>query len=256
MLYSNMGASISVAAPRQAGGDLPISPVILVENLVFQWKKSANPLLDIPSFAIAPQERFFLLGGSGSGKSTLLAILAGVLAPQQGVVQVLATDLAAIPSSRRDCFRADHFGVIFQQFNLIPSLSMLDNVTLPCHFSAIRKKRAEENAGTPANEARRLLKKLGLSDELIKQPVSHLSVGQQQRVAAARALIGAPEIIIADEPTSALDTDRRNDFLELLFTQCEAAKSTLVFVSHDMALASSFDRTVALAAINRRGEML
>ncbi|HSM23175.1 MAG TPA: ATP-binding cassette domain-containing protein, partial [Rubrivivax sp.] len=146
---------------------------------------------------------------------------------------------------RRDAFRADHVGYVFQQFNLLPYLSVLDNVRLPCRFSRRRAARA------PADAAEHLLARVGLAEALWRRPAAQLSVGQQQRVAAARALIGAPELVIADEPTSALDTDLREAFMDLLLEACAGAGSTLVFVSHDDRLAARFDRRLELPAINR-----
>jgi putative ABC transport system ATP-binding protein len=142
-------------------------------------------------------------------------------------------------------------GYIFQQFNLLPYLSVLDNVLLPCRFSALRRERAMHDAGTPVASAQQLLQRVGLTPALWARPAAQLSVGQQQRVAAARALIGRPEVLIADEPTSALDADRREGFMALLLEACHAAGSTLVFVSHDERLAARFDERLSLAAVNR-----
>jgi putative ABC transport system ATP-binding protein len=152
--------------------------------------------------------------------------------------------------SARDRFQADHMGVIFQMFNLVPYLSVVENVTLPCRFSRRRAARTTDGGG-PQSEALRLLSRLGISDPLLQRPVTDLSVGQQQRVAAARALMGAPEVIIADEPTSSLDAGHRRSFIRLLFEECDKAKATLIFVSHDTSLAPLFHRTVQLNAINQ-----
>jgi putative ABC transport system ATP-binding protein len=225
--------------------------VIALESVLFRWNKTQAACLDIARFAIDEGERVFLHGPSGSGKSTLLALLGGVLVPQQGTVRVLGTDLAALSASARDRFRVDHIGFIFQQFNLIPYLSVLDNVLLPCRFSARRSQRAAASPRALQEEGARLLDHLGLGAELRQRPVTALSVGQQQRVAAARALIGKPEIVIADEPTSALDAARQNDFLDLLLKECAATQSTLLFVSHDHRLAAHFTREVALLDVNR-----
>jgi putative ABC transport system ATP-binding protein len=192
----------------------------------------------------------FLYGPSGGGKSTLLGLLAGVLLPREGSVSLLGTRWAALSGARRDAFRADHVGYIFQQFNLLPYLSVLDNVLLPCRFSGLRRQRATAAAGSPQAAAARLLQRVGLSQALWARPASQLSVGQQQRVAAARALIGQPELVIADEPTSALDTALRDSFMGLLLQQCDDAGSTLVFVSHDDRLAALFDHSVSLPGIN------
>ncbi len=225
-------------------------PVIDIENLAFAWKGGPQ-VLNVPSFRLEAGERVFLRGPSGSGKSTLLGLIAGVLAPQQGSVRVLGEDMTSLSASRRDRLRADHVGVIFQMFNLVPYLSVTGNVLLPLRFSPARRKAAGSDA---EGEARRLLARLGLEDErLLARRVSDLSVGQQQRVAAARALIGAPDLIIADEPTSALDADARDRFIALLSEEVTRFGASLLFVSHDASLASLFTRAVDLAAINRAG---
>lgn len=191
-------------------------------------------------------------GPSGSGKSTLLSLLAGVVTPQDGKVRVLGSDLGALGGAARDRLRADHIGFIFQMFNLIPYLSVVENVGLPCGFSERRRTNAIRTGASVEAEATRLLEHLHMaSADLLRRPVTELSVGQQQRVAAARALIGAPELVIADEPTSSLDTDRRAAFLDLLFRECERERATLIFVSHDASLASRFDRSIPFAEINR-----
>jgi putative ABC transport system ATP-binding protein len=225
-------------------------PVIEIENVTFAWKQGPR-VLDVPAFRMDAGERVFLRGPSGSGKSTLLGLIAGVLAPQSGEVRVMDQDMAALTPARRDRLRADHVGVIFQMFNLVPYLSVTGNVLLPLRFSAARRKAAGSD---PEGEARRLLARLGLTDDaLLKRRVSDLSVGQQQRVAAARALIGAPGLIIADEPTSALDADARDRFIALLSEEVANSQASLLFVSHDASLAPLFSRAVDLAAINRAG---
>lgn len=220
--------------------------VIDIQNLIFQWPGRQGFRLSIPRFQIERGERVFLQGASGSGKSTLLSLLGGVLVPQQGQLQVLDTDLTALSSSARDRFRVDHVGLLFQQFNLVPYLSVRENVLLPCRFSQRRRGRALEVADTIEQSADRLLSQLGLDLALARQPVTALSVGQQQRVAAARALMGHPELIIADEPTSALDADRQAEFLEVLLGRCDDENVTLIFVSHDQRLAQHFSRSVNL----------
>jgi putative ABC transport system ATP-binding protein len=189
----------------------------------------------------------FVHGPSGSGKSTLLSLLAGVVVPRQGLLRLLGTETPRLAGAERDAFRADHLGIVFQMFNLVPYLSVLENVTLPCRFSARRRRQADARGG-PEREAARLLDHLDLGAEArSRRAVTRLSVGEQQRVAAARALMGRPEIVLADEPTSSLDADRREAFLRLLFRECEGEGATLVFVSHDRALQGLFDRAIALA---------
>ena len=179
-------------------------------------------------------------------------LLGGVVIPEAGTVSVGGVDIAALPAARRDAFRADRVGFIFQMFNLVPYLSLLDNAALPCRFSAARRERAEASGGSVETEAARLLSRMGLDIAALGgRPVTELSVGQQQRVAAARALIGAPGLVVADEPTSALDADVRRIFLDLLFAEVAAAGSTLLFVSHDAALEAAFDRVVTLSDVNR-----
>ncbi|WP_127474607.1 ABC transporter ATP-binding protein [Sulfurivermis fontis] len=225
---------------------------IALADVRFRWRPQGPRVLDIPALAVARGERLFLRGPSGSGKSTLLGLLGGVMVPQQGEVAVLGRPLHAMGGAARDRFRADHIGYIFQMFNLVPYLSVVDNVLLPCRFSRLHAQRVAARGDAHA-QARRLLAHLGLDGDLLSRAVTELSVGQQQRVAAARALLGAPELIIADEPTSALDADHRAAFVELLLDECAALGSTLVFVSHDRALEPLFHRALCLEEINRAG---
>ena len=206
------------------------------------------------SFALPARQRILLIGPSGSGKSTFLSLLCGILAPQSGSIEMLGTDITKLGASARDGFRAEHFGIIFQMFNLLPYGTVIDNVLLPLSFAPGRRKRATAKLSAE-EEAARLLDRLGLEASLARgRSAANLSVGQQQRVAAARALIGAPELIVADEPTSALDRNRQDAFLDLLFTEAGAAGATLIMVSHDESLAARFDRVVRLDEIARVGE--
>ena len=232
----------------------PRSTVIELNNVQFSWNKN-SPVLDIQELKVNAGEKVFIRGPSGSGKTTLLGLLGGVLVPEQGTVNVLETDLRGLSPAQRDYFRANHIGFIFQMFNLIPYLSLIENITLPLGFADKRQGRVNNSGLNARAEATRLLSHLGLQDaEQLRRQVTELSIGQQQRVAAARALIGQPELIIADEPTSALDTDTREAFIKLLFSEVEAAGSTLVFVSHDRTLEKLFDRTIALPEINRASQ--
>jgi putative ABC transport system ATP-binding protein len=227
-------------------------PLIELSNVRFSWAPASPDVIDIESLVIPEAQRVFLRGPSGSGKSTLLSLLAGVNVPDAGAIRIIGQDLGRMGRAQRDRFRADHIGFIFQMFNLIPYLSVLENVCLPCGFSRRRCQRAMADGAGIEAEAVRLLTHLHMGDAvLLRRPVTELSVGQQQRVAAARALIGAPELVIADEPTSSLDEDRRSAFLDLLFRECEKRQTTLVFVSHDARLGTRFDRVIALEAINR-----
>ncbi|CAM3665187.1 ATP-binding cassette domain-containing protein [Parendozoicomonas haliclonae] len=226
-------------------------PVVQLHNTVFCWTQD-KPVLKISELSLFAGEKVFIRGPSGSGKTTLLGLLGGVLTPTDGTVHVLGSDLPRLSPSRRDHFRAEHIGFLFQMFNLIPYLSVIENVVLPLGFSKTRLKKVTAKGTTQEQEALRLLGHLGLNDpQLLKRPVTELSIGQQQRVAAARALIGSPELVIADEPTSALDTEAREAFIKLLFHECDAADSTLIFVSHDPALEPLFDRSLSLPDLNQ-----
>ena len=223
---------------------------IRFSNAVFAYR-SGPAVLDIADFRVEAGERVFLEGPSGSGKSTLLGLVGGILMPTGGVVEVLGEQLADLGPSRRDRFRADRVGFVFQMFNLLPYLSLVDNVLLPCRFSAARAAAARSGSESAHAEAVRLLERLGLAGKaFLERSVTELSIGQQQRVALARALIGGPSLIVADEPTSSLDAPTRLKFVDLLLEECSRAGSTVVFVSHDPSLASSFERSVRMADIN------
>lgn len=228
-----------------------MSNVLQMSSVTFRWPGRESFGLAVDSFTLAEGEKLLLVGPSGSGKSTLLSLVAGIVAPQTGRIAVLDTDIARLGASARDRFRAEHIGVIFQMFNLLPYGSVIDNVLLPLSFAPQRRARAG-GPGGERQEAQRLLERLGLDAALIAQrSAASLSVGQQQRVAAARALIGRPALIIADEPTSALDRNRQTAFLDLLFAETAAAKAGLMMVSHDETLAPRFDRTARLDEIAR-----
>jgi putative ABC transport system ATP-binding protein len=221
--------------------------IIELNDLRYHWPNKAEPTIDIQYFSVKKGEKLFIKGSSGSGKSTLLSLLAGIITPTSGHIHILSQELNSLTNTQKDRFRADHIGYIFQQFNLIPYLSVLQNVLLPCQFSSRRAMNVGPDLFT---EAKRVLQQLHLPIECIDTPVTELSIGQQQRVAAARALIGRPEILIADEPTSALDHDNRTAFIQLLMSECEASDTTLLFVSHDPSLEPLFDRSVRLEQIN------
>ena len=243
-----MTTAPAVRAADVAGTDGSATAVLL-RDVRFAYRTGAD-VLHVPALAVPRGERVFVFGPSGSGKTTLLGLMAGVLRATAGTVQVLGRDLGALSGAERDAFRAEHVGYVFQQFNLIPYLSVRENVTLPARLSA--RRRARLQGESPDAAAAHLADRLGIR-ELLDERVTALSVGQQQRVAAARALLGRPELVIADEPTSALDADRREAFLALLFASCAEAGSTLVFVSHDRALEPLFDRALSLPELNVLG---
>lgn len=219
------------------------APVLSLEEIEFAWP-GAPPLLQIEAARVAPGERVFVAGASGSGKSTLLGLVATIHLPSRGVVRLFGRDTRSLRAAERDRLRGEQLGVVFQQFNLLPYLEVLDNVLLPLGFAPARRRRLRS---APGDEARRLLQELDVAEESWRRPAAALSVGQQQRVAVARALLGRPPLLLCDEPTSALDADSRDRFLELLIRECDAAGAALIFVSHDRALAGPFDRCWEMA---------
>lgn len=222
--------------------------LITIRDLSYTYAGQSNPTLHVPEFTVKKSEELFLYGPSGSGKTTLLEILSGVLRPTGGTVQILGRELTKMSDSERDAFRAEHMGYVFQSFNLIPYLSVRENIELPLHLSPARKARL----GSVDTEMviRALCGNLGISD-LLEKGVTELSVGQQQRVAVARALLGKPDLLLADEPTSALDADHREKFLKLLFELSELYGTTVLFVSHDRSIEKLFSRSISLESINK-----
>ncbi|SFB77069.1 ABC transporter ATP-binding protein [Tropicimonas isoalkanivorans] len=216
----------------------------------FRWPGRASFAIDVPAFRLEQGESVLLLGESGSGKSTLLSLTCGIVAAQAGRIMVAGTDIASLRTGARDRFRAEQIGVIFQQFNLLPYARVLDNILLPLRFAPVRRARA----GDGHAEAEKLCESLGLPARVLSSAAGRLSVGQQQRVAVARALIGRPPLIVADEPTSALDAATQDSFLHLLFAQVREAGSSLLMVSHDERLGSRFDRVIHLeSVVNTQG---
>lgn len=225
----------------------PEAPALSLKDVRFRWPGRASFGLSVPGFRVAPGESVLLIGESGSGKSTLLSLICGIVTAEAGQVCVGGTDIAALRAGARDRFRAERIGVIFQQFNLLPYASVTDNILLPLRFAPERRRRVAEARA----ESARLCAALDLAEDIPGTAAGRLSVGQQQRVAVARALIGEPPLIVADEPTSALDAATQDSFLGLLFGQVAATKSSLLMVSHDERLGGRFDRVVPLAEIAR-----
>lgn len=223
-------------------------PTLAIRDLKFFWPGEKTPQLDIEDFSISKGDHTLLMGPSGVGKSTFLNLLAGVLGGATGELRILGTDILSLSAAKKDRLRANEIGYIFQRFNLVPYLSVLDNTLLPCRLGP---KRAKNIAGSLKAEAERLLGELGLAKSLYHQKASRLSVGQQQRVAAARSLLGAPPLILADEPTSSLDEENQQRFLDTLLDAASKAGSTILLVSHDSRLKTSFDTVVDLRSLNR-----
>lgn len=222
---------------------------IQLNDVKFSYNKIQDrPVLDIPEWSVGMNEQVFIHGRSGSGKSTLLNLLSGILRCSSGCVSVMGQSLGKMSARQRDRFRADHIGYIFQQFNLIPYLNAVDNVRLAIRFS-----KKTTHSELLDSEIKTLLMTFGISEEHWKRPVSTLSIGQQQRIAIARAMINKPQLLIADEPTSSLDQNNRDVFMVELLKLVKAQRITLLFVSHDVSLASYFNRVDSLSDINRAG---
>lgn len=218
-----------------------------IQNLSFTYPGTERPVLDIPRWQVTRGQRLFLQGASGCGKSTLLNLLAGIMTLDKGSLRVLGAETKRMSGRQRDRFRAQHIGVVFQQFNLINYLSVGDNLRLASRFGNSRKDSLDVRIRT-------LFDSLCLPADLIARPANSLSVGQQQRVAIARALVNEPEILLVDEPTSALDSDASAAFMQLLLKLCGETKSTLVFVSHDRSLSQYFNERIDLRDLNSARE--
>lgn len=223
------------------------SLAINLSDVLFQYDTTKNNAVFIATnWTLQRGEKIFIQGASGSGKSTLLNLLAGVLEPQKGEVSLLNQPFSVLPAKKRDKFRAEHIGVVFQQFNLIPFLTVLQNVQVAAYFGTSQVSSVETKLSS-------LLEKLSLPLSVLHQKASELSVGQQQRVAIARALINEPEILLVDEPTSALDSAARDAFMEVLLELCEINNTTLIFVSHDQYLQHCFNTVLNIEEVLQRG---
>ena len=218
---------------------------IRLDSVRFYWSKNRDFKIFIPELKISEGEKVLLLGESGSGKTTLLSLISGFLSPISGDIYLNEKNINSLSARNRDQYRSDNIGIIFQQFNLLPYANVIDNIILPLYFSKVRASKIINQKETAVN----LCKSLRLPDTVTSMQASNLSVGQQQRVAVARALIGNPSLVIADEPTSSLDSDAQNIFLDLMFAQIEKNNSSLLMVSHDMSLSSYFDRVIDINEI-------
>ena len=219
--------------------------IIKIDSVRFYWSKKSNFKIFVPYLEIKKGEKVLLLGESGSGKTTLLSLMCGFLNPLSGNISINGNTINQLSSKTRDEYRADNIGIIFQQFNLLPYANVVDNVLLPLYFSKVRS----NNVSNKKEKVIELFKQLRLPDDIAQFRASSLSMGQQQRVAVARALIGNPSLIIADEPTSSLDADAQKIFLNLMFEQISENNSTLLMVSHDKSLSNQFDRLIDINEI-------
>lgn len=200
---------------------------------------SAKMVLDIPTFEVAKGEHLAIAGSSGGGKTTLLHCIAGIVSPDSGSIVLDGTDITQMSERKRDRFRANHIGYVYQTFNLIQGFSALENVMLGMLFSG---------KGVDRSKAEGLLVQMGLKDRLKYKP-SQLSVGQQQRVSIARAVANDPDLILADEPTGNLDPASSVEALSLL--RDVAKDKILLLVSHEKDVLDQFQRVVALSELNK-----
>ena len=211
--------------------------VISLSNVVFSYRNRIEKMiLNIPEWKIKSSEHVLIQGPSGSGKTTFLNIIAGLLPPDSGSVEILNERIDKMSGLRCDFFRANNIGYVFQNFNLVPYLNVVDNIRLAASFSKSAKKYNTND------EIYKLLTNLNVAEKDWELKSRNLSFGQRQRVAIARAMINRPEILIADEPTSALDSSNKVIFIKLLLKLATRNKTTLIFVSHDESLSSYFGR--------------
>ena len=202
---------------------------------------SPLPILDIKEFHVAAGEQVVLMGRSGCGKTTLLHVIAGISRPDAGVVRIDGCDIARLTEAGRDRFRADKIGYVFQTFNLLPGFSALENVLLGMSFAG----------GRPdAARARQLLERVGLSHRLTHRPAM-LSVGEQQRVAVARALANRPKLLLADEPTANVDSGHQQQIIDLVRETCQEENVALLLVTHTPEVAEQFSRVDRLEDFNQ-----
>lgn len=224
----------------------PSYEAISLEKLSFRYSKSGDDVIAVGHWAIPRGDKVFLQGASGSGKTTLLNLICGTLTPTLGTIRVLGEQFSEVSARKRDKIRARHIGVVFQQFNLIPYLTVMQNILVAAHFGGTEKKTARARAIATLQE-------LHMPEDILDRRAADLSVGQQQRVAIARALVNEPEILIVDEPTSALDADTRDAFMQVLLALCDQREITLLFVSHDASLQGYFEQIVNIQSLNQQG---
>ncbi len=218
-------------------------PLLKIQQLIKRYTApggEAHTVLDVPEFILEAGQQVALRGASGTGKTTFLNCIAGILRPDQGDIELAGQNIAVASEGQRDQLRAQHIGYIFQTFNLLQGYTCLENVLLGMSFSG--------QANTQAAAA--ILKRVGLSDRMDYQP-SELSVGQQQRVAVARALANRPQLVLADEPTGNLDPQNAREALQLIREVCEENQAALLLVSHDQAVLDQFEDSLDLAEINQ-----
>lgn len=213
--------------------------MVHAQNIKFRYPATSFQLA-IDELAVAPAEKLAIVGPSGSGKTTLLNLLAGILVPDQGEISIDGSRLTSLSDRERRNFRASKIGMVFQQFELLEYLTVIENVRLPFRINPTAQDREHGNEIDSADE---LLNSVGLTGFANRYP-AQLSRGEQQRVAICRALVTKPKLILADEPTGNLDPTNKRNIMNLLFRETQARNQTLVVVTHDQSLLSEFDRVI------------
>lgn len=223
------------------------APALAITGLKFRYAErdaaGQRPwTIDLPSLTLGRGEQTLLTAGSGRGKSTLLHLIAGLMDPREGEVRIAGQPMHALHGAARDLFRGRHVGMIFQTFNLLQGFSALENIMAALMFSTVppREHRAK---------AESLLRHLGI--ERMHAEPEQLSIGQQQRVAVARAVACDPVLVLADEPTASLDPENAAAAMDLIQSVCREKNAALLCVSHDPAMAARFDRREGLDSLGR-----
>jgi ABC-type lipoprotein export system ATPase subunit len=217
---------------------------LLVEDVKKSYRQPDGgvlPILDVPHLKVAPGEQLVIRGRSGGGKTTLLNAIAGLATVDSGRILVGGIDVVRLPEVARDRFRAQHIGYVFQTFNLLAGFTALENVLLGMTFTGQRSDR---------RHAEELLEKVGLSGRKSHRPAA-LSVGEQQRVAVARALANRPVLLLADEPTANIDPAHQQQVVELLREVCRSENVAMLLVTHAPEVAEQFERVEHLEELNR-----
>ncbi len=218
--------------------------ILKTSNLKYKYKNGKT--INFPDIGLSSGDKVLINGVSGSGKTTFLNLIAGAIKIQDGEIELAANKYSSMSSSELDKIRANHIGYVFQTLNLIPFLSVLENIALGVKFSKTRS----SNVSNIDQEALRFVESLGLDKSVLDSSVNNLSVGQQQRVAVARALLGRPNLILADEPTSALDVESTSKFLTELMQTFDPSSQAILMVSHDLSLAPYFDTVIDFSKAN------
>lgn len=216
---------------------------LVLTNLKKSYREPGGgvlPVLDVERFELKSGEQAVLVGTSGGGKTTLLNVISGISSPDSGTVEIDGVNVTALHEARRDRFRAERIGIVFQTFNLLPAFSALENVLLGMCFSGKSNRQ----------RARQLLERVGLAGRLHHRP-SQLSVGEQQRVAVARGLANSPALLLADEPTASVDIANQDVILQLIREACAEHDVSLLLVTHAPEVAAQFDRVEKLSDFNK-----